>query len=132
MTGIGSMVSDTPNLMPADHNAVPGLLSTQHSDGNVEAGGDMHQTNSESDHDFGRDGTFPDHPKVGPWFALSGEMMEPWEMIVLESVAEGDTRHQDLALSPAWDSTVIVQTGMTHGVGENAGPTDIPNHSSEG
>lgn len=71
---------------------------------------------------------FPNHPKVGPWFTLQGNACQPWEVGIMESNSEGDSRHQAPTKSPEWNSTIIVQTPTT---GIEAGPlysSDLPNH----
>ena len=74
--------------------ATDGLSVTAQMDGNVKAGG-VYQTDSSDPHESGlASGVFPNHPKTGPWYTLAGEAMTPWEITPLESVAEGDSRHQ--------------------------------------
>jgi hypothetical protein len=107
--------------------ATDGLSVT--SDGNATAGG-VYQTNSSAPEVDGlASGVFPDHPKTGPWYTLAGMAMTPWEMQPLESVAEGETRHQTPStITQKWDSDVIVSTGMTKGGSSEFGDSDLPNH----
>src|SRR5690242_2586979 len=68
--------------------------------------------NTEAPYDFGRDATFPDHPKVGPWYTLMGEAMTPWEFGTIESQAAGETRHQTPStITQKWDSTIPEMSG---------------------
>lgn len=137
MSGIGSQVSDTSNIVP-QAQAV-GLGSGKGENVMAPGGSPYSVGDSAAAQDFGRDGTFPNHPKEGPWFTLMGEAMTPWEFGVIESQAAGETRHQTPStITQKWDSTVPVESGeydpnsLTHGKGQNAGPTDLPNHKSEG
>lgn len=135
---LGTQVTDTQNIMP-EPQAI-GLGSGK--GGELEAPGNSPYSvtsRTEASHDFGRDGTFPDHPKVGPWFQTMGDMLDPWEFSVIESQAAGETRHQTPStITQKWDSTgpemsgQFDPNGLTRGIGQEAGPTDIPNHHSEG
>lgn len=137
MSGIGSQVSDTQNIIPEAQAVGVGNGMGANLMG---PGGTPYSTsNTETPHDFGRDGTFPNHPKVGPWYALAGEAMTPWEFGVIESQAAGETRHQTPStITQKWDATGPEMSGefdpntLTHGKGQMAGPTDLPNHKSEG
>ena len=134
---IGSQASETSNIVP-EAQAIG--LGNGKGENVVAPGGTPYSgSDSASPHDFGRDGTFPDHPKVGPWYALAGRAMEPWELLVIESQAAGETRHQTPStITQTWDKTIPEMSGqfdpdaLTHGKGQEAGPTDLPNHRSEG
>jgi len=107
-------------------------------DNNVTAGGNMQTDSATSEEDGLGAGVFPNHPRSGFWFSSKGEAMEAWEMKPLESDAAGETRHQTPSnITQKWDSTILESgefdpTNTTKGVGTEAGPTDIPNHKSEG
>lgn len=66
------------------------------------------------------EGMFPQHPRSGDWETLKGRMLSPHLQPVLTSTASGDSRHQTDAMAGHWDSTVIVNTGMTRGGGTMA------------
>lgn len=83
---------------------------------------------SEAAHLGGLNDVFPNHPKTGPWYSLAGKAMAPWELEVMNSTAEGDTRHQAATMSPSWDSTTVVSTGMTKGGSGADYNSDLPNH----
>lgn len=70
---------------------------------------------------------FPQHPKSGFYFGDKGQMLAPHIEAPLMSNAEGETRHQTSPMSPAWDSTTIVNTGLTPA--ETSYATDLPNHT---
>lgn len=61
----------------------------------------------------GGGGDFPQHPKTGDWETLKGRMLTPPLMNVLESTAQGDSRHIDEAACIDWASTIIENTGQT-------------------
>lgn len=61
-----------------------------------------------------------DHPRSGDWETLKGRMLSPWLQAPLYSSAMGDTRHQTDAMAQKWDSTVVVNTGLTRGGGTMA------------
>jgi len=58
-----------------------------------------------------------DHPRSGDWETLEGKMLAPHTAPPLMSTAQGDSRHQTDTMTGHWDSTVIVNTGMTRGGG---------------
>jgi hypothetical protein len=68
----------------------------------------------------GGEGLFPQHPKTGPWESLKGGTLAPHLMMPLESVAQGDSRHQAPNAIIGWESKIIVNTGMTRGGGTMA------------
>lgn len=61
-----------------------------------------------------------DHPRSGPWESLEGDMLQPHIAAPMESSPKGDSRHQTDNINQKWDSTVIVNTGMTRGGGTMA------------
>jgi len=66
-------------------------------------------------------GLFPQHPRSGDWATLKGSMLAPHMTTPMQSTNHGDSRlNQTVMGGPAWDSRVIVQTGMTHGGGAMA------------
>jgi hypothetical protein len=110
--------------------ATDGLSVSAQVDGNVTA--NNMQTDSVEEGGIGS-GVFPNHPRSGFYFSEKGKAMEAWEMTPLESTSSGDSRHQTPDnITQTWDSTTIVDTGETRGIGTEAGPTDLPNHTSEG
>jgi len=138
MSSVSSQVTNTQNLMPEGKQAV-GLGSGAGGNVTGPGGTPYSSSNTEAPHDFGREGAFPDHPKVGPWLSLAGEMLAPWEFGVIESQAAGETRHQTPStITQTWESTIPEMSGefdpdkTTPGKGTAAGPTDLPNHRSEG
>lgn len=72
------------------------------------------------------DGMFPDHPKTGFYFADKGQTLAPHLQMPLESSAQGESRHQTSPMSPSWDSTTIVNTGLT--ASEGSYNSELPNH----
>lgn len=73
---------------------------------------------------------FPNHPKTGDWFSLKGDDCKPWEIQTLESTSAGTSRHQAPTMSPAWNSTVVVQTPTTKAQSSDGHyKSDLPNHS---
>jgi len=68
------------------------------------------------------DGTWfaGNHGAEGAWSSLKGRMLAPHEAAPLTSTASGDSRHQTDAMAGHWDSTTIVNTGMTRGGGTMA------------
>jgi hypothetical protein len=58
-------------------------------------------------------GMFPQHPRNTEWETLEGRMLAPHTQDVLESVAQGDSRHQDAPANIGWDTTILVNTGTT-------------------
>lgn len=68
----------------------------------------------------GSEGMFPQHPKTGDWETLKGRTLAPHIQAVLTSEAEGESRHQTDAVAQKWDSTVVVNTGLTRGGGTMA------------
>jgi len=68
----------------------------------------------------GGESCFPQHPKTGDWETLKGRMMTPYLQMPMESVADGDTRHQDMPPTLDWSAQILVTTGMTRGGGAMA------------
>jgi hypothetical protein len=68
----------------------------------------------------GSGGLFPQHPRVGEWESLEGRMLAPHIAAPMESSAKGTERHQTDNVNQLWNSTVIVNTGMTRGGGTMA------------
>lgn len=68
----------------------------------------------------GGEGCFPQHPRSGDWETLKGRMLSPVVEMPMESVAEGDSRHQDMPPTLDWSSQILVNTGMTRGGGAMA------------
>lgn len=71
---------------------------------------------------------FSDHPADGKWESLQGGMCATWETSTMESSSMGDSRHQAPTMSPAWNTTVIVQTPVTKGGNGANYDSALPNH----
>lgn len=71
---------------------------------------------------------FPQHPKTGFYFSAKGDACDPWELAVLESTSEGDSRHQAPAVAEEWQKTTIVSTPVTTGPHGGTYNSDLPNH----
>lgn len=87
----------------------------------------MPGANSPSPFEGGLSGSFSDHPRSNEW-ASNGQTLPAWEATVLESSAMGDSRHQAATTSPSWDSTTLVNTGMTRGGPDAQYNSSLPNH----
>lgn len=90
-----------------------------------------HGPNTAGQYEAGLDGIFKDHNRQGEWASMS-RTEDCWELPTMESTSEGDTRHIAATHSPDWNSTTIVQTGLTRG--DNGSPStpmydsEFPNH----
>lgn len=59
------------------------------------------------------------HTAVNEW-ATEGATLAPHLQTPMESTSKGDSRHQTDNVNQLWNSTVIVNTGMTRGGGAMA------------
>lgn len=88
-----------------------------------------HGPASQSPYESGLSGSFSDHPRMGAWSSEKGTNAYCWEASTMESHSMGDSRHQAPTTSPAWNSTIIVQTGTTGPDGSGASyNSHLPNH----
>lgn len=69
---------------------------------------------------------FSDHPAAGVWESLQGGCAATWEKPTMESRSEDNPRGSAPTSSPAWNSTIIENTGTTKGNGLY--DSSLPNH----
>lgn len=83
--------------------------------------------NSQSQFEAALGGAFSDHPRSNKWADEVGAAAT-WESSTMESRSMGDSRHIDPTSSPAWNSTIIVNTGTTKGGSGANYDSSLPNH----
>ena len=66
------------------------------------------------------EGMFPQHTRSGPWETLKGSMLAPHIAAPLESGVPATVQVDSTSMRGAWNSGVIVTTGMTRGGGTMA------------
>lgn len=86
------------------------------------------RVSSQSPFEGGLSGSFSDHNRQGAWASEQGTNAYCWELAYGESHAMGDSRHQAPTMSPAWNSTIIENTGTTKGGNGANYDSSLPNH----
>lgn len=83
--------------------------------------------NSQSPYEGNLQGSFSDHPRSNKWADEVGPCAT-WESATMESRSMDNPRGSAPTSSPAWNSTIIENTGTTKGGSGASYDSSLPNH----